>query len=1021
MKRKHTCAGLGVVLLIVMLMPYQARANEAALEWVAVGKPGQEGNIVVTPSEVSDIAVGSGEVIYAIDSENSRVYRSLDAGISWEEIGPALSEAGAELPASKIAVAPDNEGIVAVVTAGGSAVYISLDGGMSWDDTNVPALTGNIQALAISAKYTEDGRSYREIAVGTAKWGDESTTGQLWVLQGSSMWASWENQDLAIDSSHTGAEISALAYSPDYQHDRTLVVVASTAGDVSAPYQEHTWLCLGERDTGDSDTSWDSFDDYPLEITAAGDAADVAFISSSLALPSDYSSEDEPSRRLFISYDREPDAGDDVYLIDEDTPYRLDANGGADINLASVSYHGTTDSGTLLAGDADPVATTLTVQVRRTEEPFDQYPEWETASVPPTGPGNAVVSWNPEGTIAYCGTSQSPGEALDESAVSASSDGDKWRQMGLMDTAFQLADIAVAPDWESLFVTSSSTFGPEGVWRSFSDPPGESWQRVLTMDTDTNAVIVRLSPNYNDDHTLYAAEVGGDQIAVSHNRGRTWEWCRRPPGQVFDLVVQDEDTIYIALPGGDIMKSTDGGWRWDDPVETTLTDINMLAVVDDNTMLVGGKNGDVAYSADGGESFIEISEVLGSGGGDVQVVADADFSQNRIIYAATNLPDEGLWRWTIGVSDEWEQLDEDITELAEGQRISGLAVGPEGTLYALRLEPSSATTGGMTRWLYPSCPSCTDFEYDFINFSLPSDVSFDPTTLFPNTVSYIELSWDSDETQVWSIDTTDQRIYRFRDTLCKRGPDLELPEDEVVLPLGPCPCDRPPSLTLDWEELSDVTEYKIAVYLDQNSAIQVWSGHSSYNGIIATSGDAPVPLSSGTAYYWKVRADQPIKSPWSEMRSYALALVEISGLYPTPGATGVSVQPVFTWDSAGQNTGYEFVLARDSQFSDALVSMTEIDALISTSWSCDRELDYSTIYFWKVRPVNSSSQGEWVTGVFTTEAAPQTPEPAAQTPVTGQAPPSPISSIPSYLLWVMVSIGIALVVSLLVLVVRTGR
>jgi len=592
--------------------------------------------------------------------------------------------------------------------------------------------------------------------------------------------------------------------------------------------------------------------------------------------------------------------------------------------------------------------------------------------------------------------------------------------MGLIDTSFLLADMAVTPDSEFLFITSSSTFGPEGVWRSFSDPLGKSWERVLTMDTNTNAVIVRLSPDYDDDHTLYAAEVGGEQIAVSHNRGRTWKWCQRPPGQVSALVVQDEDISYIALPGGDIVKSNDGGRRWDDPVDSGLTDINMLAVVDDNTILAGGRNGDVAYSTDAGQSFIEISEVLGSGTGDVQVAADADFSRNSIIYAATNLPDEGLWRWTIGVSDEWEQLDEDITQLAQGQRISGLAVSPEGTLYALRLEPASATTGGMTRWLNPSCPSDTDFEYDFINFSLPTDVSFDPTVLFTNTVSYIELTWDSDETQVWSIDTTEQRIYRFRDTLCKRGPDLESPEDEAVIPLGSCPCDRPSSLTLDWEELSDVTEYEIAVYLDKDCTVQVWSGHSGDNDITATGGNTPLSLSSGTAYYWKVRSDQPIKSPWSEVSSFALALVEVSGLYPTPSATSISVRPVFTWDSAGQDAGFEFVLARDSQFSDALVSMTGTDALISTSWTCDRELEYSTTYFWRVRPVSSSSQGEWATGAFTTEPAPQTPDPAVQIPVTLHVAGSPTSSIPSYLLYVMVGIGIALAVSLIVLIVRTG-
>ncbi|GAI48300.1 unnamed protein product, partial [marine sediment metagenome] len=128
----------------------------------------------------------------------------------------------------------------------------------------------------------------------------------------------------------------------------------------------------------------------------------------------------------------------------------------------------------------------------------------------------------------------------------------------------------MAPDSEFLFVTSSSTFGPEGIWRSFSDPLGKSWERVLQMDTDTNAVIVRLSPDYNNDHTLYVAEVGGEQIAVSHNGGRSWEWWRRSLGPVVDMAVKDEDTVYAALPSGEVAKSTDSGWDWDKPVETTL-------------------------------------------------------------------------------------------------------------------------------------------------------------------------------------------------------------------------------------------------------------------------------------------------------------------------------------------------------------------------------------------------------------------------------------------------------------------
>ena len=1015
MKIRHTCGLLAVLLLFTPLAPYPAQAD-TALEWTEVDKPGLEGDIIVTPSEVSEIAVGRNGVLYTIDSENSRVYRSLDAGLSWEDISSALSDAGAELPASKIAVAPDNEGLVVVVTDGGSAVYISLDGGISWDGANMPALTGDIQALAISARYTEGGKLRREIAVGTAVWGDNITSGQLWVLKGGSMWASWRNQELAIGPSCEGGEVSAIAYSPDYDDDRTILVVASTSGNVAADYQNKTWLCLGERNPEDGTTSWDSFGDYPVEIAAAGDGIDVVSIKSSLALPSNYSSEDELSRPLFVSYDREPDAGDDVYLIKGDKLYRLDANGGADINIAAISYHGTMESGTLLAGDADRVAGTLTVQVRRTENPFASLPEWHKASVPPTGPGNAVVSWSPDGKIAYCGTGQSPGASLDESAFSASLDGDKWRQMGLMDTAFQLADIAVAPDSKFLFVTSSSTFGPEGVWRNFSDPLGKSWERVLTIDTDTDAVILRLSPNYDDDDTLYAAEIDGNQIAVSHNRGNSWQW-RHAPGPIVDMAVGDEDIVYAALPGGEVTKSTHGGWRWQEPVKTTLSDINMLAIIDSETILVGGRNGEVAYSTDGVTSFNQISEAIGSGGGDVQVVADVDFSENGIIYAATNLPDEGLWRWTIGVSTEWEQIDKSITELGEGQRISGLAVGSEGTLYALRSEPAGDTTGGMTRWLLPSCPTCIDFEYDFINFSLPQGAAFDPTAVFPNTLPYVKLSGDAEQNELWTVDTANQTIYRFQDTLCKFGPSLDAPADAAVISLGPCPCERPPRLVLDWEELDDVTEYEIAMYLDEDSTSEVWTAHSDYDGLIATGGDSPAPLSSGSAYYWKARVDEPIKSPWSEMRSFTLALIKARGFYPAPGATGVSVRPAFTWDSAGQNTGYEFLLARDSQFSDVLVSMIGADALTSTSWGCDRDLDYSTTYFWKVRAISATSYSEYVTGVFTTQAASSPPASHSSPP---PSLPEPTPSVPFYLL-VIIGLGITLVIILLVLILRTGR
>jgi hypothetical protein len=1027
-KINHICGLLAVLLLLVCLMPFPARAD-SALKWEEIDKPGDSGNVVVSPSEVSEIAVGSSGVLYAIDSQNSRVYRSLDGGVTWEDITNKLEGEGAGLPASQIAVAPDKPGIVAVVTDDGTGVYLSTDGGINWVDTGVPTLglEEDIQAIAISKEYTQGSKSFREIAIGTADWGDNTTSGQVWVYQVGKSWATWQNQGLSVDPSHIGGEVSALAYSPNYPDDMAILVVASTASsDVAADYQDKTWLCIGVRDTLDGTTEWNNPPEaptppYPVEIAqeydvpSAGDADDVSWIHSSLALPSNYTSEEASSRRLFVSYNREPaDAGDDVYWLEDTDVVRLDVDNGNPIDISSIAYHGTITSGKLLAGDAGPTGSS-TVQVRRTDGPFNAATTWEEATVLPTGPGNARLGWSSDGQIAYCGTGKLPGAALDESALSASvDDGDTWRQLGLIDTEIIIADVASAPDNESLFVTTYSLYGPEGVWRSTRDPLGRYWQRILTLDTDTDTVILRLSPDYSDDHTIYAAEVGGNLMAVSHNGGSSWSW-RWAAGTLIDMVVEDEDTAYIALDNGVIKKSTRDGHVWKSQGDTDITEINMLAFAGEETLLIGSRDGKVAYSTDGGASFTQIRDAIGTG--DVQVAADASFAENGIIYAATNIADEGIWRWTIGVSDDWEQIDESITALGGGQRIGGLAVGEEGTLYALRLEPD----GGVVRSVNPTADPA-DVELEVVDRGLPAGTAFDPTPLFP-TLPYLKLAGDATQNQLWAIDTANQIIYRFRDTLCKLGPTPVAPGAGDIIIIDSA--GHIDSLTLQWEEIAGATEYKVAIYTDAGATQELWSGTTTGLAINAAGGNNPVTLASGTTYYWRVRATQPVESPWSAVYSFAspLGIEEWSplstndGVSPLPGASDVSIMPAFTWESADGATGYEFVLARDSGFTNVVVVFSGADALTSSAWNCDIELEYSTSYFWKVRAIGTDSYSEWGINAFTTEAAPSELLPPTPTPLVLE----PAPTVPTYVIGIAIGIGAILVIALLVFVVRTRR
>jgi photosystem II stability/assembly factor-like uncharacterized protein len=1022
MKISYFCVLLAALLLLATLMPVVVRAD-SALKWEEVDKPGTSGNVVVSPSEVSEIAVGSSGVLYVVDSANSKIYRSLDGGVTFEDITDKLEGEGAGLPAGRIAVAPDKPGIVAVVTDGGSAVYLSTDGGMNWIDTAVPAIAGNIQAIAISKEYTQGSKTYWEIAIGTAVWGDDTTSGQVWVYQIGRSFAPWLNQELTVDPDSptpTNGEVSALAYSPRYPDDLTILVVASTAGDATG-YENKTWLCLGLRDTTEGTTEWNNLPDfppvaYPVEIAPAGDAADVSWFSASLALPSNYSGSQASSRRLFVSYDREPDADDDVYWLDDNIVVRLDVDNGNPINISSIAYHGTTSSGELLAGGVEPIGGSRTVPVWRTEEPFQADPDWEEASVPPTGPGNARLAWSPDGRIAYCGTGQLPGATLDESALSASvDDGDKWRQLGLIDTEIRLADVAPSPDSESLFVTTSSPYGPEGVWLSTSDTLGRYWERVLTLDTDTNAVILRLSHNYSQDDIIYAAEVGGKMMAVSHNGGASWD-LRYAPEPVVDLVVADEDTAYIALAGGIIRKSTRDGYAWKSQGDTFISEINMLALASDGTLLIGSRDGKVAYSTDGGASLSRISQIIGIGTGNVQVVADANFDDNGIIYAATDIADEGIWRWTIGLSTDWEQIDQSITGLGGGQRIGGLAMGDEGTLYALRLEPD----GGVIRSLNPTEADAEDVEFEVVNRGLPAGTTFDPTPLFP-ALPYLKLSGDITHNQLWTIDTADELIYRFRDTLCKLSPVPVSPGMEEIIIIDDA--GHIDKLTLLWQEIAGAREYQAAIYADAAATQELWSGTTTYTVIVATEGSNPVTLYSGTTYYWRVRATQPVESPWSELKPFASPLgvedwsplAEPRGASPLAGAHDVPVKPAFSWESAYGATGYEFILARDSGFTEVVVAFTGADALSSTAWNCDIELDYSTSYFWRVRAVSEDSHSQWGVNIFTTEAAPSEAVPTQPSPIVVE----PAPKIPTYIIGIAIGVSAVLVIALVVFIIRT--
>ena len=140
-------------------------------------------------------------------------------------------------------------------------------------------------------------------------------------------------------------------------------------------------------------------------------------------------------------------------------------------------------------------------------------------------------------------------------------------------------------------------------------------------------------------------------------------------------------------------------------------------------------------------------------------------------------------------------------------------------------------------------------------------------------------------------------------------------------------------------------------------------------------------LDYNTTYYWKVRAlSSDSYSPWSDTGIFTTipepTITPPSLQAPSPGAVNVCLTPSFAWSGADWATGYEFILARDNKFTDEVITKTGNEALPTTAWLCDTELDYDTTYYWKVRALSSDSYSPWSdTGIFTTIPEPTTPPP----------------------------------------------
>ncbi len=908
-------------------------------------------------------------------ASNFGIAKSTMGGIMWSALPqPAAAPAAALM----LAVAPDDSNYI--VISDGATVWASGDGGGTWSVmgtlATIPAVGEVITSVGVGPSFA----GVHPIAIGTTDiiaatygdvyvWGLGSPPASLWT-------ALTVNED-----------VTSVAVSPNYTSDMTIVAVGSHAVNLTRAH-----LYYGVTPALDPGVNW------PIVINAALGVGDAGAIVSSVAvLPADFNGGLPNMRIAFVGTNS--GVADNVYRV-RDGVAPANALGAGLTGVNSLDMVGNIGgSAALIAGDT-AAGVAPYANLVYTTDPWSAAPWWSGANKPPTGAaGNALVAFASDyltSGVAFCATG---GAASDESALSKTvNSGLTWNQISLIDTNITettippsavagvggVLDMAASPDYatdSTLFMATSSEGAPTGTgWDSLwiSTMGGTLWERIDVFATTNTTAVVRVSPEYGTDSTVYWAETGAaaNVVRVSTDGGgfftqKTVGWAG---GGIADMVVEDGTTVYVAS-AATAGKSTDAGSTWATMGSAFSAIARMIQDPGTGDLLLAG--GGVIYSiTDTATMTIQIqAQVTGDGPGSIQYLAfDPDYATNNIAYAAGGGAAGLIWKidgvGTLGAS---------IKQIANAPTPAiGLAMSDAGVLYCA----DTAAGNGVWRSVNPddepvtlgTVPEWLAMVQGFA--SLPGAVTISGMWLAPGDVLFIRD--ENNDPVAVPIALIQDRILVYGDTM-PMTPTLSSPANGatgVGVQVGQLTGVIMYYATVEWGAISGAYGYGLQIDSDDsfanpivNIGVQAAPPWLPTNPLAywtvapinqpATSYTTPAGaaalLNPDTEYFWRARVDNTALGTgacvgqWSSARSFntgpGIAPEALTLLSPKPGDTDVSVRPGFSWAAVADATSYEFELSDEDG---ALVVQKTLDVL-TYIYDLDDDLDEDATYSWSVR------------------------------------------------------------------------
>jgi len=1031
--------GIGLTLALVLSLGMVFTAAPVAAgddEWTTYDFPAQgagsdyflDNTITAGPAVVDRDADGYFWAYVQLGAGNDHVMKSLDTeGRTWD-----LTAYDADFPGGgpvvDIDCSPLDADVAYIIGGATNTVYKTLDGGDSWAEVGNAALLVDSAAAAVTLA---------DIAVGWDDDGDArvfvsgasvTPEGLVFYMYDVAFGTNW--MDLTADvigAVPTG--ILGLSVSPAFDDDAFQSVLAINATDTYIAYH------VGSNPGGWADILIQDDGGGPFVAVDGSDPVYPEDFNSD-----DFSADDQ---EIFVGIEGGLHAATNggVVRICGVTPacFEILDPGDLDADIISLDIVGNVGNVQLLAGETGTAA----AQGCNVFYSYDDGEQWDSAAlqgIQPAGDVGALAGstyvimdddFDEDTGIGWAATDAT---AVDtENCFSMSIDGGaSWQGISLINTDVNTAGAA-------LTAFTIQTGSPDTVWWLAADVAagdadlfrydGTNWERVFE-ENQYGFVTPDAVAAYGDTVLIY--DIGTTNIWFSSNGGQTFadtdeEPCDGVADGIQSLIMLDEETWWVGdngIAGGDLWTTDDAGDRcWNGPFAIYAANraVTSLAVSGD-TALAGNIVGEAYYSDDEGETWAQVDT-----GNPVPATALAatyvcfDDGDANVAYAAS---DDVLARFTdlsdlAGNWEAWNFLgDQAATADTLAVQVNFVGIGClDGVVYAPTVDLMTTdfdndgngagtidAAGALWRCVNPLQDlldaDASDWDWPTAGLTFTAAVAgtdnFDGLQVTP-------LSSNA----LWCNDASLATLWVY--------------DDLLVGPVDGLICDpNTNQLVLEWSELSgNATNWDVAIYTEDTLT------RAAYREFDAATGSADAEfiragVDACTEYFWAVRANAPVHSKWSTpvaacSTGAGLLGIEEYTFSPTPGDIDVPLNPSFGWVNLSVDS-YDFEFSTVDDFSTTMDTASVVDPV----YNLPMTLDYGTNYFWRVRPVCGGTPGTWAYATFTTlKVSEGAPTPPATTPIT------PVEVIqknitPNYI-YAIIGIGIGLAVAVGVLIRKKTR